>query len=178
MESIPLANDPARQIAILVEDYYEDLELQYPRLRLKEAGYSPVVAGPGRGIYKGKNGYPQREDITFDALDPAHFAGVIVPGGWAPDRIRRSKKVLDFVFELHSAGKLVASICHGPWVLASAKILNNKNMTCVEAIRDDVVNAGARWSNHEVVVDRNLITSRIPDDLPAFMREILIFLNS
>ncbi|MFN0205888.1 MAG: type 1 glutamine amidotransferase domain-containing protein [Planctomycetota bacterium] len=178
METTSMANDPARQIAILIEDYYEDLELQYPRLRLLEAGFRPVIAGPGRGVYKGKNGYPQREDITFDALDAANFAGVIIPGGWAPDRIRRSKKVLEFVANIHLSGKLVASICHGPWVLVSAKILNNKNMTCVEAIRDDVVNAGARWSNKEVVVDRNLITSRIPDDLPAFMREILIFLNS
>jgi protease I len=166
-----------RKIAILVEDYYEDLELQYPRLRLLEAGHVAVVAGPGRGLYKGKNGYPQREDMTFDGLEAAEFDGVVVPGGWAPDRIRRSKKVLQFVAGLHQSGKLVASICHGPWVLASAGILKQRTMTCVEAIRDDVVNAGATWVDRDVVVDGNLITSRVPDDLPAFMRGILEFLQ-
>lgn len=166
-----------KKIVILVEDYYEDMELQYPRLRLIEAGHAPVVVGPGRGMYKGKNGYPQKEDATFDALDARAFDGVIVPGGWAPDRLRRSKQVLQFVRDIHTHNKLVASICHGPWVLASAGILKNRNVTCVEAIKDDVVNAGANYENRETVVDHHLITSRIPDDLPAFMREILRFLS-
>ncbi|MBI3820697.1 MAG: type 1 glutamine amidotransferase [Planctomycetes bacterium] len=166
-----------RKIIIFVEDYYEDLELQYPRLRLLEAGFAPVVAGPGRGNYKGKNGYPQKEDITFDALNARECSGVIVPGGWAPDRLRRSKQVLQFVREMDENGRLVASICHGPWVLVSAGILKNRKMTCVEAIKDDVVNAGAQFEDSESVVDRNLITARVPNDLPAFMKAILHFLS-
>lgn len=163
----------APRIAILVEDHYEDLELQYPRLRLLEAGASVVVVGPGRGQYKGKHGYPQKEDATFDALAAGSFDGVVVPGGWAPDRLRRSQQVLQFVRDLDAAGKLVASICHGPWVLASAGILRGRKVTCVEAIRDDVVNAGAEWLDREVVVDRNLVTSRVPADLPPFLRSSL-----
>src|SRR5262245_26282910 len=125
-----------RRIAVLVEDNYEDLELQYPRLRLLEAGASVLVIGPGRGQYKGKHGYPQKEDATFDALVASSFDGVIIPGGWAPDRLRRAKPVLQFVRELDAAEKLVASICHGPWVMASAGIVRGREMTSVEAIRD------------------------------------------
>lgn len=158
-----------RRIALLVEDAYEDLELQYPRLRLLEAGASAVVLGPGRGQYKGKHGYPQREDATFDALDPGRFDGVVVPGGWAPDRLRRYAAVLEFVRKLDADGKLVASICHGPWVPISAGIVRGREMTSVSAIRDDLVNAGARWVDREAVVDRNLVTARVPDDLPAFL---------
>lgn len=163
-------------IAILVEDDYEDLELQYPKIRLREAGYGVVVAGPGRGSYKGKYGYPQKEDTTFESLDACRFAGVIVPGGWAPDRIRRSRHALQFVRDLNTSKKLVASICHGPWVLASAEILKNRRVTCFEAIRDDVIHAGALYEDAATVVDHQLVTARVPNDLPTFMKEVLAVL--
>jgi protease I len=169
---------PSARVAILIEDNYEDLELQYPRLRLREEGVSVVVVGPGRGQYKGKHGYPQKEDATYDALVATSFDGVVIPGGWAPDRLRRSKQVLQFVRDMDAAGKLVATICHGPWVVASAGIVRGREMTSVEAIRDDLVNAGARWVDRETVVDRNLVTARVPDDLPAFMRACVELLSA
>lgn len=162
-----------RKIVIFVEENYEDLELHYPRLRLLEAGFVVTVAGSGKGIYKGKNGYPVKENTTFEEISSGDFDGVIVPGGWAPDRIRRSQKALQIVRELNATKKLVASICHGPWVLASAGILKNRRITCFDAIRDDVVNAGALYEDCEVMVDGNIVTSRVPNDLPAFMRAVL-----
>jgi len=167
----------ALRVAILVEDHYEDLELQYPRLRLLEHGIEVVVAGPGRGRYSGKHGYPQKEDVTFEALSAKALAGIVIPGGWAPDRLRRSRVVLDLVAEIDRRGALVASICHGPWVPVSAGIVRGRRMTSVGAIRDDVVNAGAIWSDEAVVVDGNLVSSRTPDDLPDFCRAMLRVLD-
>lgn len=172
-ESNPDAAPARARVAILVEDKYEDLELQYPRLRLLEAGVEVVVVGPGRGAYAGKHGYPQAEQATYRDLDAAAFDGVVVPGGWAPDRLRRSPEVLRFVRELDAAGKLVAAICHAGWVPASAGILRGRQATSAPAIRDDMTNAGARWVDREVVVDGGLVTSRNPDDLPAFLRACL-----
>ena len=162
-----------KKIIIFAENIYEDLELWYPKLRLIEEGAKVVVAGTGEKNYKGKNGYPLEVDGNIKDYKAKDFDAVIVPGGFAPDKLRRYKEVLDFVREMHKNEKIVAAICHGAWVLASAKILNGKKVTCVLAIKDDVENAGAVYFDREVVVDNNIITSRKPDDLPAFCREII-----
>ena len=162
-----------KKVLIFAENYYEDLELWYPKIRLTEEGAKVVVAGTGEKAYKGKNGYPLDVDGNVKDYKAKDFDAVIVPGGFAPDKLRRYKEVLDFVKEIYNNGKVVAAICHGPWVLVSAGILKGKKITCVNAIKDDVINAGAQYFDKEVVVDGNIITSRKPDDLPAFCREII-----
>lgn len=170
------AKQSAKRIAILVEKDYQDMEVWYPYLRLLEAGHEPVPIGVGQKDYKGKYGYPIVCSTTIDKVKLSDYDGVIVPGGWAPDFLRLSPEVLKFVREIDSKGKLVAAICHAGWVLVSADILKGRTATCYKAIKDDVVNAGAKWKDAEVVVDKNLITSRTPWDLPAFMKAILEFL--
>jgi protease I len=166
------------KVAVLVEDYYQVLEAWYPYLRLKEAGIEAVFVGPGRkNEYGSKEGYPVPEEISIDKAKPGKFDGVIIPGGYAPDFLRRSKEITGFVKHMDREGKLVASICHGGWVLVSAGILKGRRATSFFSIKDDVVNAGAAFIDQEVVVDGNLITSRMPSDLPAFMLEIIKFLE-
>ena len=162
-----------KKIIIFAENYYEDLELWYPKLRLLEEGAKVIVAGTGEKTYKGKNGYPLEVDGNIKDYKAKDFDAVIIPGGWAPDRLRRYKEVLDFVREMHQNGKVVAAICHAGWVLASADIVRGKKVTCVSAIKDDMINSGAKYSDNEVVVDGKIITSRMPGDLPAFCREII-----
>lgn len=162
-----------KKIMIFAEDNYEDLELWYPKIRLIEEGANVVVAGTGNKAYKGKNGYPLEVDGSIREYNAKDFDAVVVPGGWAPDKLRRYNEVLDFVREMHKRGKVIAAICHGPWVLASAGIIKGRKLTCVAAIKDDVINAGAKYFDKEVVVDGNIITSRMPADLPAFLREII-----
>ncbi len=167
-----------KKIAVLVEDQYQVLELWYPYLRLKEEGFQPVLVGPGRQKeYRSKEWYPAGEEMTVKNIKESDFDGVIIPGGYAPDLLRREAKINLFVKEMYEAGKLVAAICHAGSVLVSAGILQGKNVTCYYAIKDDVINAGARFTDQEVVVDDNLITSRNPSDLPAFCREILKYLK-
>ncbi len=158
---------------ILAENIYEDLELWYPKLRLIEEGAKVVVAGTGEKFYKGKNGYPLEVDGSIKDYKAKDFDAVIVPGGFAPDKLRKYKEVTDFVADIQKQNKVVASICHGAWVLVSAKILKGKKVTCFSAIKDDVINAGAQYLDKEVVVDGKMITSRKPEDLPAFCREII-----
>lgn len=155
-------------VLILAGPEYEDLELWYPKLRLEEAGFNAPIAGIGSERYLGKWGYPAAVDCHIGDVDPATLAGVMVPGGWAPDKLRRVPEVLRCVQEVHAAGRLVATICHGPWVLISARIVSGRRLTSTVGIRDDVVNAGATWVDEAVVVDGNLISSRVPSDLPAF----------
>lgn len=162
-----------KKVMILAENYYEDLELWYPKMRLIEEGAKVIVAGTGEKTYKGKYGYPVNVDGDIKDFKAKNFDAVIVPGGYAPDRLRAYKEVLDFVREMNSVNKVVAAVCHAPWVLASAGILKGKKVTCVDRIKDDVINAGAQYLDKEVVVDGNIITSRMPDDLPAFCREII-----
>ena len=162
------------RVAILIEDFYQDLEVWYPLLRLQEEGFEVVTVEPnGRKDYKGKNGYPIEVDKSIDQVNAKDFDCVVIPGGWAPDKLRLSKKILQFVKEIFDGGKVVASICHGGWVLASAGICKGKTLTSYIAIKDDLVNAGAKFVDQEVVRDGNLITSRKPGDLPAFCREII-----
>lgn len=158
-----------KQVALLVDQIYQDLEVWYPYYRLKEAGAAVVVVGAKEGeTYTGKYGYPIVCEQSYDQISAADFDGVIIPGGYAPDHIRRYAKANRFVRDLDAQGKLVAAICHAGWVLCSAGILQGRRVTCFSAIKDDVVNAGGLYEDAEVVVDRNLVTSRQPDDLPAF----------
>jgi protease I len=163
-----------KRIAILAEDTYEDLELWYPLLRLREAGAETVVVGTGSAaVYHSKHGVPVTVNATANDVSAADFAAVIVPGGFAPDRLRQYPAVLKLVRDCYEQGSVVAAICHGGWVPASAGILRGKKATCYVAIKDDLINAGATYLDAEVVVDGNLITSRTPEDLPAFCRAII-----
>jgi protease I len=162
------------KVAILVEDYYQVLEVWYPYLRLREEGIETVFVGPGgKKVYESKEGYAAQQELSIEDARVSDFAGVIIPGGFAPDILRRHEKVNRFVRDMHEKGKVVAAICHGGWVLVSAKILKGKRATSFSAIKDDMVNAGCEYLDKEVVVDGNLITSRNPFDLPMFCREIL-----
>lgn len=163
-----------KKVAILAENLYEELELWYPYYRLKEEGAEVLLVGSGSSdSYTGKHGYPVKVNTTADKVKAEDFDAVVVPGGYAPDYMRRYPAMLKLVREVYGQGKLVAAICHAGWVLASAGLLKGKRVALYHSIRDDVVNAGAEYINTEVVRDGNLITSRKPDDLPAFMREII-----
>ncbi len=162
-----------KKVAILCGPDYEDMELQYPLYRLKEEGADVVVAGIGAETYKGKKGYPVTVDAQITALKAKDFDAVVIPGGYAPDHMRRSEELLAFVREIHDQGKTVAAICHAPWVAVSAGILKGRRVTCVPAIKDDVMNAGADYVDESVVVDGNLVTSRRPDDLPVFLPAVI-----
>ncbi|MCX6601110.1 MAG: type 1 glutamine amidotransferase [bacterium] len=163
-----------RTIAVLVEQDYQDLEVWYPVLRLREEGATVKLMGTGSAPeYRGKFGYPAKPDIDVRYAKAGELDGLVIPGGWAPDRLRTSQPVLELVKAMNAARKPIACICHGGWVLSSAGILEGRNMTGVPAIRDDMIYAGANWQDSEVVVDGNLVTSRRPDDLPAFMRTFL-----
>jgi protease I len=161
-----------KKIAILVDNMYQEMEVWYPIYRLQEAGAIVVTVGAKHGeTYTSKLGYPVKCDLSYEDARPGDFDGVIVPGGYAPDHIRRHPAANTFVKNMDAQGKLVAAICHGPWVLCSAGgMLKGRNATSFFAIKDDVINAGATWSDAEVVVDKNLVTSRKPEDLPAFCR--------
>jgi protease I len=162
---------------ILVGPEYEDLEVWYPKLRLEEAGYETVIAGMGEPSYRGKHGYPCPVDAHVRDVAARDVVGLLAPGGWAPDKIRRDKDVLQRVREVHEAGKVVATICHGPWILISAGIVRGRRMTSTVGIRDDLVNAGAVWVDEPVVIDGNIISSRVPKDLPQFGLELVRLLD-
>ena len=166
-----------KRVAVLIEDMYQEHEFWYPYWRMKEAGAKVTVVGTGAKEYHSKIGLPAPGGTSAESVSAADFDAVIVPGGFAPDRMRRNAAMLKLVRDCFNQGKVVAAICHAGWVLVSAGILKGKNATCVSAIKDDVVNAGARYVDQEVVKDGNLITSRVPDDLPAFCREIIAALK-
>jgi protease I len=163
-----------KKVAVLVEDQYQVLEVWYPILRLREEGLFVVSVGTGgKDSYRSKEGYEIRVDTSIDKVKAEDFAGVVIPGGYAPDFLRRYPKVINFVKEIFNSGKVVASICHGGWVLASADVVRGRKATCFFAIKDDLIHAGAEYLDKEVVADKNLITSRKPEDLPAFLRQII-----
>ena len=162
-----------KRIAMLVEDLYQDQEVWYPYYRLTEAGAEVVVVGTGKPEYKSKFGYPITASTSAAQVSAKAFDGLIIPGGYAPDILRRDPAVIRLVQEADRQGKVIGAICHAGWVLCSADILRGRTATCFSAIRDDVVNAGATYVDREVVRDGNLITSRKPDDLPAFLRTII-----
>ena len=169
--SLPLSN---QRILVLVGDIYEDLELWYPKLRMIEAGAEVVVAGPEAGnIYAGKNGYPCKSDIALHEVDPATFDGLLVPGGFMPDKLRRDQLVLDIIRHFHEQQKLIAAICHGGWIPISAGVYKGIRVTGSLGIKDDLINAGAIWEDAAVVVDNHHVSSRKPDDLPEFCKGML-----
>ena len=155
-------------VLILVGPEYEDLEVWYPKLRLEEAGYTTILAGIGESSYRGKHGYPCPVAGHVRDFPAASLVGLLAPGGWAPDKIRRDKDALARVREVNESGGMIATICHGPWILISAGIVRGRRLTSTVGIRDDVVNAGAEWVDAPVVVDGNIVSSRVPADLPAF----------
>ena len=163
-----------QRILIFVGDVYEDLELWYPKLRLIEAGVDVVVAGSEAGrLYQGKNGYPCIADASLASVREADFTGLVVPGGFMPDKLRRDPQVLQLVRDFAESKKLVAAVCHGGWIPISAGVYRGVRVTGSPGIKDDLVNAGAIWEDASVVIDRNFVSSRRPDDLPDFCRGIL-----
>lgn len=168
----------AKRVAILVEEQYQELEVWVPYYRLREAGLQPVLLGREKGkVYESKLGYPAAAQAGYRDLRARDVAGVVVPGGFAPDFMRRYPEPARFVADAFSAGKVVAAICHGAWLLCSAGVLKGRTATCFFAIADDVRNAGAKYVDREVVVDGRLITARKPDDLPAFCAALVAALS-
>ncbi|HZL34863.1 MAG TPA: type 1 glutamine amidotransferase domain-containing protein [Tepidisphaeraceae bacterium] len=166
------------KIAILVEKIYEDLELQYPRLRLKEAGHVVEIVGPKAGeTYVGKHGYPQKSEKAASDVKAGDYDLIVIPGGSSPDHMRRDGGMVRLVREAAARGVAMAAICHGPWMLCSTDVLKGKRATSYMSIAHDVINAGAKWVDEECVVDGNIITARCPDDLPSFSNAILQLVN-
>ena len=162
-----------KRVAILVEDIYEDQELWYPYYRLLEAGATVTMVGPEAKTYESKHGYPATADVAAADVTADDFDAVMIPGGFAPDRLRRYQTVLDLVRGVYEKGGAIGSICHAGWVPVSAGILKGKRATCVSAIKDDLINAGAIYLDEAVVVDGNLVTSRTPADLPVFLPALI-----
>src|SRR5579863_223998 len=170
---MPTSSDsPA--VLIFIEDAYEDMELMYPKYRLEEAGYRVVIAGPkATQIYNGKHGYPCASDVAIADVNEADFVGVICPGGWAPDKLRRIHKVKGLLEQFHQSRKLIAAICHGGWIPISAGVYAGVHVTGSPGIKDDLLNADAIFEDSPVVVHGHFVSSRKPDDLPAFMPAVL-----
>ena len=168
-----------KKILILVETFYNEFEFWYPYYRLKEAGAEVIVVGSGSATtYTSKAGLPVKVDTSADKVAATAYDGVVIPGGYAPDHMRRYPAMVSLVKGFAEAGKLVAAICHAGWMLVSADIIRGRTVTSYFSIKDDLVNAGGNWVDKEVVVDGHLVTSRTPDDLPAFMRAIIGVLSS
>ncbi|MFD2670241.1 type 1 glutamine amidotransferase domain-containing protein [Marinicrinis sediminis] len=163
-----------KRVLAFVDQEFEDLEMWYPVLRLREAGAEVVVAGPEKDkTYMGKYGVPLTSEAKFEDVHARDFDALYVPGGWAPDKLRRYEPVLQLTKEFHEAQKPIAHICHAGWVLVSADICRGYTMTSTPGIKDDLINAGATWVDEEVVVDRHIVSGRRPPDLPAFMRAFI-----
>lgn len=163
-----------KRAAVLVEQLYQELEVWYPVYRLREAGCEVTLVGPDAGqTYPSKLGYPVKSDAAATDVSADDFDLVVIPGGYAPDHMRRSEAMIRLVSDMAERQKVIASICHGAWVLCSTQALKGKKATCFFAVKDDVINAGGKYVDAEVVRDGNLITSRKPDDLPAFMKAVI-----
>lgn len=168
-----------KKILILVADEYEDLELQYPKYRLREAGAQVVIAGPkAKELYKGKKGYPCLSDISLDQVKVSDYSALIVPGGNAPDKLRRIPKAVEIVKAFSDAKKPIGFICHAGSLLISAKVLKGVKCTSYDSIKEDMINAGAKWVDEDVVVDKHFVSSRTPEDLPVFCPAIITLLTS
>ncbi|MFK7696203.1 type 1 glutamine amidotransferase domain-containing protein [Paenibacillus sp. HJGM_3] len=160
-----------KKVICLVDEEFEDLELWYPIYRVREEGAEVHLVGHAKGhTYTGKYGVPAVSDLAYEDVESAGYDGILVPGGWAPDKIRRYGKVQQLVREMDEAGKPIGQICHAGWVLISAKILQGRKVTSTPGIRDDMENAGAAWFDEAVVVDRNLVSARRPPDLPPYAK--------
>jgi protease I len=167
------------QVGVLAEHQYQELELWYPVLRLREAGANVLVVGPtDTQVYGSKLGYPVTADLAADAVSADDFDALVIPGGFAPEGLRRSSAIVELVRGVHARGGLIAAICHAGWVLASAGIARGRKLTCVSLIKDDMLNAGGIYVDEPVVRDGNLITSRLPSDLPVFGHAIVDYLTT
>jgi protease I len=163
-----------KTIAILVADFYDDLEFHYPRIRLLEEGYTVHIIGDMKGVgYKSKHGMIASTDFSASEVRAKDYDGLIIPGGFAPDYMRRSESILAFARDFASLQRPTAAICHGAWLMASTFDLKGRNMTCFHSIKDDIVHAGAIYHDEAVVIDKNFITSRTPKDLPLFMKAFI-----
>lgn len=162
------------KILSLIHEDFEDLELWYPVLRCREAGFTVHLVGEKQGhVYHGKYGVPATSDFAFDQVDAADYDGILVPGGWAPDKLRRFPAVLEMVRQMDAAKKPIGQICHAGWVLISAGILQGRRVTSTPGIKDDMQNAGGIWTDEEVVLDGNLVSGRRPPDLPAYTKAFI-----
>lgn len=167
-------NLSGKRVAVLVEQMYQEMEVWYPVYRLREAGCTVELVAPEAGkAYASKLGYPAKSTLAASDARADQFAAVVIPGGFSPDYVRRSEPMLKLVRDLHAQGKPVAAICHGPWVLCSTSALKGRKVTCFHSIKDDVTNAGGTYVDQEVCIDGNVITSRTPDDLPAFVAALM-----
>ncbi len=162
-----------KRIAVFVANLFEDLEFWYPYIRMREEGAEVISIGPKKDTYTGKHGLTAKADKAIHEVQASDYDALIIPGGYSPDHMRRSPKMVEFVKEMDQAGKVIAAICHGGWMLASADVIRDKKVTSFFAIKDDLVNAGAHWDDKEVINDANIITSRMPDDLPVFCKTII-----
>ena len=162
-----------KKIAILLEDLFDEKELIYPYYKLQENYVVRLLGSEPGKVYKGKNGLPMKSDGSTKEAVAEEFAGVLIPGGFSPDYMRRVEDTINFVKEIDRQSKPIAAICHGPWMIISSKNVEGLNMTSFPSIKDDIINAGAKYKDEEVVVDENLITSRTPDDLVPFVREFI-----
>lgn len=168
-----------KRIAILVEDLYQDLELWYPYLRFREEGAEVFLVAPDKSrTYSSKHGYPVTPDKSVSEIDVKKLDCVVIPGGYAPDLMRRHSEMVKLVKDVYENDKVIAAICHAGWMLISAGIVKGKKLTSFFAIKDDLVSAGADYVDQEVVVDGKLVTSRKPDDLPAFCKKIIELLEN
>lgn len=162
------------RVAVLVENLYQELELWYPVLRLREAGVAVTIVGPTAGeVYASKLGYPAVAEAGIDDVTADDFDAVVIPGGFSPEYLRRNPAMVELVRAVNGRGDTVAAICHAGWLLATADIVKGRPVTSVPVIKDDVIHAGGDWQNEPVVVDGNLITSQLPNDLPLFLQQIL-----
>ncbi|CAM3738786.1 type 1 glutamine amidotransferase domain-containing protein [Alkalicoccus chagannorensis] len=163
-----------KKVLTVIEHDFEDSELIYPHYRLREEGaITHIVGRESEKTYIGKNGVPVESDLSFDQIQIQEYDGILVPGGWAPDKLRRYDQVLDMVTYMHENKRMIGQICHAGWVLISADILKGMEVTSTPGIKHDMINAGAEWHNEEVVVDGHLVSSRRPPDLPAYGRALV-----
>lgn len=167
-----------KKIAYFIEDLFEDLEFWYPYLRMKEEGAESTIVAPKVKEYSGKHGLTVDAQIGILGVNPLNFDALIIPGGYSPDRMSRVPQMVEFVTKMNDENKIIAAISHGGLVLLSADVVKDKNVTSFFSIKADMENAGGIWQDHDVVCDKNLITSRSPEDLPAFCRKIIEVLSS
>ncbi len=166
-----------RKVAVMIEDYFDERELIYPYYRFLEAGFEAHLVGPRKGEFKSKVGLSFKSDFSVDEVNPEEYDAVFIPGGYAPDRLRRHRGVLSFVKGVYGKGGVVGAVCHGPWVLISAGIVKGKRVTGFFSIKDDLVNAGAQYTGKKVEVEGKLVTGTDPSALPQMMKKILELLG-
>lgn len=160
-----------KKVMTVVDDEYNDLELWYPIFRLQEEGATVHIVGPEAAtVYNGQSGIPATTDYAYTDVNADDYDGILVPGGWAPDRIRRYEEVLDIIRAMDKDEKAIGQICHAGWVLASAGVVKGRKVTSTPAIQDDMKNAGATWVDEETVVDGHIISSRRPSDMPTYIK--------